>query len=79
MTDINTTWKAKLPSGLTGTVRLQGNADGVQVLYSRYTRLGERLLKNAGQERAILGNYIRQEFGLPRGEGNMTRLEWIGV
>lgn len=78
MTHIDTKWTARL-SGLHGQVRLVGDAQGVQVLYPRYTRLGERLLKNAGSERAILGNYIRQEFGLPRGEGSATPITWIGV
>lgn len=78
MTAINTKWRAKL-SNLEGTVWLEGNETGLQVRYPRHTRLGARLLSNARLERIVLSNYIRQEFGLPRGEANMTPITWVGV
>lgn len=65
--------------GISGTVRLTGGPDGVAVLYKRYTKLGGRLLSNAGGERAVLANYMRQQYGLPRGEANATPFTFTGV
>lgn len=48
--------------GVSAMCRLDGRHT---LYYPRDTKLGERLLKNANQERAILANYIRQERGWP--------------
>lgn len=74
---INQTYKAKLAGDLTGTLMLQGDEKALMAFYRRDTRLGARLFADAGSSRAILGNYIRQELGLPRGEANMTPIDWV--
>ena len=74
---INQSYKANV-GGIVGTVMLKGDARGISVYYNRETRLGGRLRIDAGNCRAVLANYVRQEFGLPRGEANATPFEWIG-
>ena len=64
--------------GLHGAVFVEGDEKKVQVRYKRYSKLGEALLKNLRQERAVLANYIRQKFGLPRGV-DATYFEFVGV
>ena len=66
-------YRAKL-FDLSGNVRLNGNEKLLVVNYPRETR-GRRLAVDP-DGRAVLANYIRQEFGLPRGEVNATRFEW---
>lgn len=66
-------------SGLKGVVYLEGDERSVQLHYVRHSKLGARLLSNAGGERQILANYIRQELGLPRGEGFSTHFTFVGV
>jgi hypothetical protein len=64
--------------GLYGVVIVKGNEARVQVIYRRYSKLGEALSKNLRQERAILANYMRQELALPRG-ANATYFEFVGI
>ncbi len=78
MRTINQKYSANV-SGLKSQIWLEGNEERIQLRYPRYTKLGQRLLKNAGGERAILANYIRQELGLPRGEGVSTKFEFVSV
>lgn len=66
-------------NGVSGLCRLDGNETGATLYYPRYTKLGEKLLKNAGQERAILSNYIRQEKIWPRGEGSATPISFVAI
>lgn len=65
--------------GLTAACKLDGNAQAATLYYPRYTKLGARLLSNAGEPRAVLANYIRQEKGWPRGEGVATQISFVGV
>ena len=66
-------------AGLSAVCLLDGNEQGATLYYPRKTKLGYHLLKNAGSEREILANYIRQEKGWPRGENNMTRINFVSV
>lgn len=65
--------------GVSAACKLDGGPEGATLYYPRYTRLGSRLLSNAGQERAVLANYIRQEKGWPRGEETATRISFVAV
>jgi hypothetical protein len=75
---IQQTYKAKL-SDLSGTIILEGDEKILIAYYRQDTCLGQRLFSDIGSARAILANYIRQELGLPRGETNMTKIEWVNA
>lgn len=71
-------YKANVAS-LSAVCHLDGDAGSATLYYPRMSKLGYRLLKNAGSEREILSNYIRQEKGWPRGESNMTRINFVAI
>jgi hypothetical protein len=75
MNHISTMWRAQ-HAGLACYVCLDGNEQLVTVWYPSRSRLGGRIAVDAGSVRAILANYIRQEFGLPRSEDDATHFEW---
>jgi len=54
---INQRYSAQI-SGIKASVWLEGDEHEIQVRYARHTKLGARLLANAGSERLILANYI---------------------
>ena len=66
-------------SGASAVCRLDGDASRATLYYPRHTKLGRRLLSNAGSARAIVANYIRQEMGWPSGDGVATPISFVGV
>lgn len=77
-------WRAQY-SGLSCACNLDIDKSGsVTLYYPRNTKLGGRIAQgwtegNDNPVRAVLANYIRQEFGLPRGEANAARVSFVGV
>lgn len=65
--------------GIRGDIWLQGDERGLTARYLRGSRLGGRLASDAGSSCAILSNYIRQELGLPRGDGFATVITYLAA